>query len=252
LINAAYQGQRDAVTLLLDNKASIEAKSTTRNALIAAACAGQIDAARTLVDRGADVNGRTPSQTALGCAAQRGDVEFIRLLLDRGADVNATAANGLSPLHLAVENIREMDKAVASALLLINRGANVNTTRPEYVDTPLSRAVDRGLLDVVRALLEKGANPNRGSVPPLTRALNGPRPNADVAILLIEKGADVTEGTEPPLILAIRSRQVSVIRALLAKGADPNLGGRNGQTPLRVASDSPEIQQLLVQAGAKQ
>jgi ankyrin repeat protein/beta-lactamase regulating signal transducer with metallopeptidase domain len=254
LIFAASQGKRDAVTFLLDNKASIEAKSTTRNALIAAACAAQFETARTLVDRGADVNGRTQSQTALGCAAQRGDVEFIRFLLDRGADINATNENGFSPLHLALENSREIDKAVASALLLINRGANVNATLSDYVSTPLDRAVGIGLIEVVRALLDKGANPNKGSGQALNRALS-PRPNADIALLLIEKGADVNAiGEGPaPLLLAVRSRQVSVVRALLAKGADPNFGGRSpGTTPLRAAADSPEIQQLLIQAGAKQ
>jgi ankyrin repeat protein len=77
-------------------------------------------------------------------------------------------------------------------------------------------------------------------------------------MLLIDRGADVNAiGTGPqsgmtPLLVAISSKQVGIIRALLAKGADPNLPGRSGSTPLRAASDSPEIQQLLIQAGAKQ
>jgi beta-lactamase regulating signal transducer with metallopeptidase domain len=65
LIFAAGNGQRDAVTLLLDNKASIEAKGTGRNALIAAACVGEFDVARTLVDRGANVNARASSRLKL-------------------------------------------------------------------------------------------------------------------------------------------------------------------------------------------
>src|SRR4029434_2749469 len=139
LIFAAANAKRDAVTLLLDNKASIEAKGTTRNALVAAACAGQSDVARTLVDRGADVNAlpSPQSQTALSCAAQRADVDLIRFLLDKGADINATARD-YSPLQWALDN-RDTDKEVASALLLINRGADVNAT-PQNRSTPLDRA----------------------------------------------------------------------------------------------------------------
>ena len=148
---------------------------------------------------------------------------------------------------------RDTDKAVASALLLINRGANVDATPPDYGNTPLDRAVEKGLLDVVRALLDKGAKASR---PPLTVALGGSRPNTDMATLLIDRGADINaispDNQFTPLILAIRSKQIGVVRALLAKGADPNLPGRTGTTPLRAASESPEIEQLLIQAGAKQ
>jgi ankyrin repeat protein len=129
----------------------------------------------------------------------------------------------------------------------------VNATPPNYANTPLDRAVERGFLEVVRALLDKSA---KSSKPPLTSALTGSRPNADIAMLLIDRGADVNaispDNQLTPLILAIRSRQVGIVRALLAKGADPNLPARSGPTPLRAASDSPEIQQLLIQAGAKE
>jgi hypothetical protein len=48
----------------------------------------------------------------------------------------------------------------------------------------------------------------------------------------------------------------SVVRLLLARGADPNGRARDGQAPLRLArqSDRPEkaeVIRLLVQAGAK-
>ena len=261
------------MVLLLDNKASIDPKSRTRTPLVAATCAGRLETARTLVDRGADVNARTsaqtdqitalmpvPGQTALGCAAQQRNVEFIRFLLDKGADINAASSDGRSPLHLALEQnvTRDMETAVASALLLISRGANVNATIPEVGTTPLDLAVQNRLLEVVRALLDKGANPNKGTArsTPLTSALGGNRPGADIAdiaLLLIDRGADVNAGgrrSTTPLFLAIQARQVGVVRALLAKGADPNTSSDSrGQTPLRAAAESPEIMQLLINCG---
>src|SRR5688572_1265954 len=273
LIAAASGGQREAVTLLLDNKASIDTRSTSRGtALVAASCAGHVDVARTLVDRGADLNARNPDQpnavppgpwgqTALGCAAQHRGTEFIQLLLDKGADINLTSYRGQTPLHLALQNPREVDKATANALVLISRGANVNATIPEHGATPLDLAVEYRLLEVVRALLDKGANPNKSAprTTLLTSALTS-RPNADIALLLIDRGADVnavadsTGGSRDvsPLYLAIQANQAAVVRALLAKGANPNVSCRNCPTTLRAATESPEIMQLLISAGAKQ
>ena len=47
-------------------------------------------------------SGRTGGRTALHLTAGWGDVQTMRLLIAAGADVNATAAGGLTPLHLAV------------------------------------------------------------------------------------------------------------------------------------------------------
>jgi ankyrin repeat protein len=77
------------------------------------------------------------------------------------------------------------------------------------------------------------------------------------ALLLIDGGADVNladNNGRTPLVTAIQARApINVIRALLAKGANPNTkAGANGQTPLGAAANSPEIRQLLIDAGAKQ
>ena len=261
LFAAATYGQRDAVAFLLDNKASIDAKSPSRGTpLVASACQGKFDTARLLVERGADVNAQatTSLQTPLGCAAAQRNVEFIQLLLDKGANINTPNDRGYTPLHIALDGSpRDVEKSAASALLLISRGANVNATTDNTV-TPLGIAVQNRQQDVVRALLDKGANPNKGSARlPLASALYGNRPATEIALLLIDRGADVNalgplpnEGS--PLIMAVQAKEVAVIRALLAKGADPNFSTRNSLTPLRAAAESPEIMQILITAGAKQ
>jgi ankyrin repeat protein len=78
--------------------------------------------------------------------------------------------------------------------------------------------------------------------------------NVQIALLLIERGANVNVQTTDatPLILAVRAKQEAVVRALLAKGAEPNLGALSTQsTPLGSATTA-EIRKLLTDAGAKQ
>jgi ankyrin repeat protein len=194
--------------------------------------------------------------------------------------VNAKAKGGVTPLLSLLGNKGTDEKGVAGALLLIQRGADVNAAT-ERGETPLRTAVAKSTIEVVRALLDKGADPNRAAnsccdvglssfpragEPPLLAALGisgfitpvgSSRRDAkemeQIALLLIERGANVNVQFQDstPLILAVRAKQEAVVRALLAKGADPNLKIPNeGGTPLSLAS-SDEIRKLLIDAGAK-
>ena len=57
---------------------------------MAAALMGERDAVKLLIDKGADVNAQdTMGWTALILAADKGNLEIVRLLIEKGADVNA-------------------------------------------------------------------------------------------------------------------------------------------------------------------
>jgi ankyrin repeat protein len=84
---AAYFGRLDAVELLLDRGANIEARST---------------------------NPRLRDVTPLHSAAAGRQTEVAILLLDRGADPNAVQPGGWTPLHQAAAN---GDLALCKALL---------------------------------------------------------------------------------------------------------------------------------------
>jgi ankyrin repeat protein len=77
----------------------------------------------------------------------------------------------------------------------------------------------------------------------------------DVVWALLEKGADVNarrnEDGVTPLIAASAQGHVDVVRALLEKGADVDAKGNDAITALSVAKDD-EIKAALKDAGATQ
>ena len=103
---AAFFGRDDAVTLLIDHGAPLDALSTnaTRNTPLHAALAGALSPVivRRLVFAGADVTARGAHHvTPLHLAASRGDGALCDLLIARGADVQATMEDGATPAQLA-------------------------------------------------------------------------------------------------------------------------------------------------------
>ncbi len=113
-------------------------------------------------------------------------------------------------------------------------------------ETPLEVASWNGDADIVRLLLEYGADPKSGSA--LTGAsIEG---HADVVRLLLDHGADPNiqdEGGVASLIYASIEGRADVVRLLLDHGADPNIQDEEGMAPLDWASRAghTEIVRLL-------
>jgi ankyrin repeat protein len=184
LMAAAGRGDIEAMTLLLDAKAEVNAKDGAgETALMLAAGDGDPLAVRLLLDRGADARARTKrNETALGNAGTAGNEETVRLLLDRGADVNVRNIRGYSPLMLAASS----DSIPAGAVkLLLAKGADVSFTG-DYDERARELAAKRGDTEVARLL---------GSVPPAPHAAvshesRGSRSAAaavDQALSMVEK-----------------------------------------------------------------
>jgi ankyrin repeat protein len=101
LMHAAAIGSPEAVKLLIDSGADVNAKNEVdATALILGA--GNPAKARMLVEKGADVNahsklGRTPLIIAASC---EGCTATVKLLLDKGADPNARTKTA-TPNHFA-------------------------------------------------------------------------------------------------------------------------------------------------------
>ena len=102
---AAFFGHADAVKVLLDHGASVDAKDQSRfgnTALDAAVAANHAEVARVLLAAGAGANVRDAADyTPLHKAAQNGNLELVRLLVEHGADVSAVREGGSTALDEA-------------------------------------------------------------------------------------------------------------------------------------------------------
>ena len=169
--------------------------------------------------------------TALIFAAREGDIESARALIDGGAKINQTTQYGWTPLLTAVNN-----RNYALAKLLIDRGADVNLANkggwtPLYLATD-NRNIEGGdypvpkpdldHLEIIRALLEHGANPNaRVRDNTLTRTIFTMQ-------WFFEDGAT-------PFVRAAQSSDTELMKVLLEYRADPFLATANGDTALTAA-----------------
>jgi len=121
--------------------------------------------------------------------------------------------------------------------------------------------------ELVETMLQHGARKNAkqyNGMTPLLWSISVRRPKTAGA--LIEHGVDVNAqvgGGFTALSWAVfesrtdnpseRSKDTNIVRQLLAHGANPNVPGPNGLTPLQMAHNSnrPDLVALLKQAGAK-
>jgi uncharacterized protein len=236
------------VALLIEKGARVNQSTTYNTALMHAASGGHLDIAKLLLAKGAEVNAQTDEGTALMNAVNRGNPEMVKLLLDHGANLNAKHRSGNTLLIMSADRsfvemnakaggpppvdsseimrlllakganpnevgpygrtaLMEAGSATKVALLLA-RGAQLNT-KDEEGGTALTRAVDRGDLPVVEALLKAGA---------------------------VGLNAQNTDG-ETLLMRAVREDRRDLTKLLLAQGADPNLIDVLGDTALVLAYD---------------
>jgi ankyrin repeat protein len=211
-------------------------------------------------------NMSTERRTGLYIASSRGHVDVVRLLVDRGANLNAGCNdwNGdfqrvrWTPLHAAIYGDHP-----DIALFLLERGANPETR--DCSQTALCIASSRGQADVVRSLIDRGADLNAKShcwldgpdsddvecAPLHAATYEGQR---DIALLLLERGADPetrSSWDETALHVASSRGCADIVQQLLTHGADPNVECK-GWTPLDEASSHgrPEIVRMLLEHGA--
>jgi ankyrin repeat protein len=220
LMRAAFDA--DKVRLLVDRGANIQAQSSMGNTalMLAARPANSAAAVRFLLTRGADTRSTNRfGATALMAATAGGDPESVRLLLEWGADPNAQPAAGEGGFLFGGGRSPLMWAAFRGDLGLISRllhaGAEVNA--PSGLGTALAQAAWSDHPAAAKRLLEAGAKP-------------------DIAGLM--------DGYTPLHWAASSERNDdTLVRLLLAHGADPNRPGGEeieafmgtAQTPLMLA-----------------
>ncbi|HEX6162343.1 MAG TPA: ankyrin repeat domain-containing protein [Vicinamibacterales bacterium] len=257
---AAKGGYSDVVAVLLT--AGADPKAPTSNGttpLMIAAAAGDTKSITSLVENGAEINARDTAkgETPLMFAAGFNRVDAVKLLLAKGAD------------HKATTKVVDLFALTAPEEEAMQRGTGGNSSRPQSARpadvagatrayryneligsqgglTALLFAARQGYTDVVKALLDGGADINQVNAgdrtsPLLMSIING---HFDLAMMLIERGADVNAAAfngvaplygvlniqwapkslypSPKAYQQQKTTYLELMQALLNKGADPN------------------------------
>jgi ankyrin repeat protein len=322
LMTAARTGSVESVKALVEHGADVNATEQWlgQTALMWAVAENHPAVVELLIAHGADVNARSTVReekvknkwftanvvsappkgglTPLLYAARQNSLEAARMLVKAGADLNMTDPDGTSALVIAIVNAH-----YDLPIYLMEHGADPNIA-DKFGRTALYAAVDMHTLeksatrpdpkesdkstslDVVKAALAHGANPNaalkesapgRGSLDVPDRYLGSGATaflraaktgDAVVMRLLLDKGADakaVTKDRTTAMILAAglswtmgitnvaENDALEAIKICIEQGVDVNAANDKGETALHGAATSgrDQVVAYLVEKGAK-
>jgi ankyrin repeat protein len=231
-----------------------------------------------LIGKGADVNARAYNQfTPLHLTD---DVEIAKVLIAAGADLEARDAFSRTPIGDAVDekNLELIDlylsrgtKLSFDQLVSLERTTDVAAIleeRPWLAKAPrtcLQSAAQDGNIELVKLLLEHGADPNHSIDFSNASGVYSPFSSAvlanefEIASLLAERGAemDVAGGKmyESLFHQAVAERDLRFVKLMLEHGADANEvpPGFRPMTPLHVAANIGDADKcrLLLEFGAE-
>lgn len=286
--DCAADGYFEIVKLLVENGAKIDTGSSEGWSALQRACpGGRIEIATYLLDHGAEVNHRSKTgQTPIITAANNSHSELVELLIERGGDVHLTTEAGWTASHLSYDD-------AATTRVLLEHGFDVNRVQNFYTPlflaaannhaesvkvilefepnleivfaseerqtnfTALTIAVVCGYDEIVRLLLEAGANINHKSEKewfPILYAFTIEK--EDVLRTLLEYHPDVTlEDYEKCTALNCinKTSTVELVKRLVNAGSEVNTYDSDGYTPLckAVMAEDVEIVKYLVKKKAK-
>lgn len=169
--------------------------------LMYAARQGNLKAVRALVDGGArldEVSG--DHSTALLLAAINGSFDVAKFLVERGADVMIASVEKATPLF-----------------------AVVNTQWAPKTDTPQpsTKYEQTQYLDLMKMMLDRGANPNA---------------RLEKDLWYTQNKESTSSARITPFWRCANVGDIDCMRLLMSRGADPNISNVDGITPLLVAA----------------
>ena len=221
LYQAAFNGHKELVELLLEKGANPNMRTTTKNILA--------------------IGGTT----ALIGAAKGGHKEIVDLLIRDGADVDTIGA---------IEFLRKVEYTSTT-----KRAKSALSTHHDYtVSSPLLEAAAKGHKEIVELLIANKADINitdlTGVNPLMKAAREG---HIEIVRLLVANGADINasspQGGTTALFFALQKlynpNNTKTANFLITKGANVNARNFRGATPLHMGLDSIEITNSLIEKG---
>lgn len=202
-------------------KESMREFSTARPPLHWACQNNDLTMAAFLIQQGAKINvvtapfdidfsseeDKQEQQTALSLAAQFGSKDLIELLLQKGAEVEVNKVSALIPaIH--------RKQAILQNILLSKSKINFLNYAEE---TPLSAAIQSQQPILVAELLKLGASAKQGHPLPLAMEQN----NLDLVKTLVQAGADINTQKSPHSVLytALKNGNSEAVKWLKQQGA---------------------------------
>lgn len=219
--------------------------ASLKSALISAVTAQKSKVVEQLLDRGVPPD-TGPEKSALCIATTKNDLESLKLLLGFGGDPNLKGADGLPPLRWACQY-----NFPAAARLLLEFGADPNISTPDWSELPW--ALYQNKEEIVRDLLLYGADTNlvmtNGVISLRYACDKDVEPSLVQDLLNYSADPNLKDARgETSLSLASSKNNPEIVEILVARGADPNLAGKD--LPIKCALRYPDCMKLLVSAGA--
>jgi ankyrin repeat protein len=187
--------------------------------LMVAAHTGSVEIVKALLAHGADVNAATSEtgNTALMWAVADRHADIAKILIEGRANVHASAKKGFTPLLYAARN-----GDIEMAKTLIAAGVDVNEVGSDGTHV-LPFSIVSGQLPFAQFMLDQGADPNGEMLG--VRALHAAAGGVDLWLgdwYRRHGGAGVSGGVLRRGVRIGASARLPLVKALLAKGADPN------------------------------
>ena len=153
--------------------------------------------------------------------AAESPVEIAEWLVRKGAKINEPNKEGRTALNIICDNdiFMDMEHRVNFATILLQNGANKEFQSNQHMHsegTPLMNAAANGYIDLVKLLLDKGANAN---------AKNEQEETALIKVLKADQA------------LVANEEKKMIIQLLISKGADPKKKNAYGESAWDLAKN---------------
>ena len=209
---ATVSGHIGIVKVLLEHGADVEtADSQGKRPLFTAIQNRNLELAKLLLQHNASPDSSTDGESSLHQSVRKSQAELVKFLLEHGATIDLPTLAGKTPLMIAVET-----GSIAITKLLFDHGAKPDFTTVEEQTSALHRACSSGNLEMVRELLDHGANIDS-------------RDSHD----------------DTPLFVAVEVGNLPVAKLLLQRGANSRIRNRSGLSVINLAAGNEEMLRLL-------
>ncbi|XP_039624673.1 histone-lysine N-methyltransferase EHMT2 isoform X2 [Polypterus senegalus] len=235
LYPAAKQGELQKVLLMLIDGIDPGYQTdqhSRRTSLHAAAQRGYLAVCHILVQAGANIDAKDKSlKTPLLEAIANNHLEVVQYLVQHGACVYNAEEDGSTGLHHAAKlgNLQMVNLLLATGQVEVNAQDNGGWT-------PIIWAAEHKHIDVIRALLARGADvtlqDKERNICLHWASFAG---SADIAELLLNAQCDVHSVNlhgDTPLHIAARESYLECVVLFLSRGASINVKNQEGDTPL--------------------